>query len=37
VAAYPFSTLSPHLGSLHLGPERERVKVADIPGLIEGA
>lgn len=37
VAAYPFTTLSPHLGTLHLGLDRERVKVADIPGLIEGA
>ena len=37
MAAYPFTTLSPHLGTLHLGLDRERVKVADIPGLIEGA
>jgi len=37
VAAYPFTTLSPQLGTVHLGLDRERVKVADIPGLIEGA
>lgn len=36
IAAYPFTTLSPNLGVLHndLG---ERLILADIPGLIEGA
>lgn len=36
IAAYPFTTLSPNLGVLHneLG---ERLVLADIPGLIEGA
>ena len=36
VAAYPFTTLYPHLGVARLGLDRE-VVIADIPGLVEGA
>ncbi len=36
VAAYPFTTLHPSLGTL-ISPEFSRLTVADIPGLIEGA
>lgn len=35
IANYPFTTLSPNLGVLNTG--YERVVIADIPGLIEGA
>lgn len=35
IANYPFTTLSPNLGVLMTG--MERVVIADIPGLIEGA
>ena len=36
VAAYPFTTLTPHIGVVEL-PGYDRITVADIPGLIEGA
>ena len=36
VAPYPFTTLTPHVGVVEL-PGFQRVTVADIPGLIEGA
>jgi GTP-binding protein len=36
IAAYPFTTLHPHIGVVELGAF-DRTTVADIPGLIEGA
>ncbi|MBA3722652.1 MAG: GTPase ObgE [Parachlamydiaceae bacterium] len=36
VAAYPFTTLQPNLGFIELG-NYQRIYIADIPGIIEGA
>lgn len=36
IASYPFTTLHPNLGIMEVG-DFERVTIADIPGLIEGA
>lgn len=39
IAAYPFTTLHPHLGVLVMGtpPDEREIVIADLPGLIEGA
>ena len=37
IANYHFTTLSPVLGVVRVGPERQLCGMADIPGLIEGA
>ena len=36
IAAYPFTTLKPNLGYMQL-PNHQRLFIADIPGIIEGA
>lgn len=37
IASYPFTTLSPNLGVLKLKDDYRSIKVADVPGLINGA
>lgn len=37
IASYPFTTLSPNLGVLKLRDDYRTIKVADMPGLIDGA
>lgn len=37
IAGYPFTTLSPNLGVLKEAAEYRTIKIADVPGLIEGA
>ena len=36
IAPYPFTTMIPHLGVLHVDQDRDII-IADIPGIIEGA
>lgn len=37
MAAYPFTTLQPQIGVIEYEREYERILLADVPGLIEGA
>ena len=37
VAAYPFTTLHPQIGVIDYPERYQRLQLADIPGLIEGA
>ena len=37
VAAYPFTTLHPQIGVIEYPERYQRLQLADIPGLIEGA
>jgi len=36
IASYPFTTIKPNLGQL-IYPDQREIKMADLPGLIEGA
>ncbi len=37
IASYPFTTLTPILGTLEFRDDYKSIRVADIPGLVEGA
>lgn len=37
IAAYPFTTINPHIGVIDYEDEYKRLFLADIPGLIKGA
>ena len=37
MAAYPFTTLQPQVGVIEFADRYERITLADVPGLIEGA
>lgn len=37
VAAYPFTTLTPHIGTVLFPEQQASLRVADIPGIIENA
>lgn len=37
MAAYPFTTLHPQIGVIHFPEDYDRLLLADVPGLIEGA
>lgn len=37
IAAYPFTTLAPHIGVINYPEDFETLTLADIPGLVDGA
>ncbi|XP_068223417.1 GTP-binding protein 10 homolog isoform X2 [Palaemon carinicauda] len=36
IASYPFTTMQPNIGTIEY-PDKRRISIADLPGLIEGA